>query len=331
MRCLEAVALLFFTSIIAAPTSNSVGDYQACPAGLHSNAQCCNTDSLGVTGLDCSAPSKSVVSGDDFKKVCAAAGKLAKCCVVPFSGQSLLCQDAIGGGGNSPSNDGGDPPNNGGGNPPNNGGGNPPIDGNGYQACPAGIYSNLQCCNTDVLGVADLECSAPSITVKSGDDFKKVCAANGKTARCCAIPVAGQNVLCQDAIAGGGSPPGNGGGNPPNNGGVNPPNNGGGNPPNTGPNPGNNYQACPQGLYSNAQCCTTDVLGVATTECSSPFSTPKSGDDLKRVCAASGKQAKCCAIPVPGQSLLCQDAPGGSYVNNGGGNPPNNGGGSPPF
>lgn len=37
----------------------------------------------------------------------------------------------------------------------NTGGGSAP-----YVACPSGLYSNLQCCATDVLGVANLDCAS---------------------------------------------------------------------------------------------------------------------------------------------------------------------------
>lgn len=32
-----------------------------------------------------------------------------------------------------------------------------------YAACPNGLYSDPQCCSTDVLGVADLDCSSSKI------------------------------------------------------------------------------------------------------------------------------------------------------------------------
>lgn len=90
---------------------------------------------------------------------------------------------------------------------------------------------------------------------------------------------AGQDVLCQD-VPGGNNPGGNnpGGNNPGGNnpGGNNPGGNnpGGNNPGGNNPggnNPGgnnpDNYDACPKGLYSNPQCCATDVLGVADLNC----------------------------------------------------------------
>ncbi|KAJ4163647.1 hypothetical protein LMH87_005361 [Akanthomyces muscarius] len=334
------------------PTNPGNGGEFHCPAGLYSNAQCCSTDVLGVLGLDCSSPSKTPTSGDDFKAICGADGKQAKCCVLPVAGQDVLCQDAIGGGNPTSSAPGGGNPTStqpGGGNPTtSSNGGNPttsapgsnptnPSNGGEFH-CPAGLYSNAQCCSTDVLGVLGLDCSSPSKTPTSGDDFKSICGAAGKQAKCCVLPVAGQDVLCQDAI-GGGNPTSSapGGGNPTSTqpGGSNPTtssnggnpttsSNGGGNPTSSAPgsnptNPSNGGEFhCPAGLYSNAQCCSTDVLGVLGLDCSSPSKTPTSGDDFKSICGAAGKQAKCCVLPVAGQDVLCQDAIGG-------GNPPNSG------
>lgn len=85
-------------------------------------------------------------------------------------------------------------------------GGNPTP----YDAC-SGLYDSLQCCSTDVLGVADLDCGtrknltlqdivAPddqnllTISLASGvpasaADFEKICATGGERARCCVLPV----------------------------------------------------------------------------------------------------------------------------------------------
>ncbi|KAK1254686.1 hypothetical protein MKX08_008681 [Trichoderma sp. CBMAI-0020] len=141
-------------------------------------------------------------------------------------------------GGNPPLN-GGNPPLNGG-NPPLNGG-NPPLNGvippangvappvndvippvnvaispvgggNGFGQfqCPALLYSNLQCCEADVLGLADLDCRSPSKTPRNGADFQAICAADGRQPRCCVLPInesinkrnlkLGQSLLCEDAI-----------------------------------------------------------------------------------------------------------------------------------
>ncbi|KAI1489597.1 hydrophobin precursor [Biscogniauxia mediterranea] len=69
-----------------------------------------------------------------------------------------------------------------------------------YAACSPGLYSTPQCCATDVLGVADLDCAAPSAVPTSADSFKTICATGGQRARCCVLPVAGQDVLCQTPI-----------------------------------------------------------------------------------------------------------------------------------
>ena len=62
-----------------------------------------------------------------------------------------------------------------------------------------------------------------------------------------------------------------------------------------------------------------------------PFAVAKSGDDVEKICADSGKAENCRAVLVGGESLLCQSAVrGGSSHDNGGGNPPNSGGGSTP-
>ncbi|KAI1757684.1 fungal hydrophobin-domain-containing protein [Xylaria castorea] len=66
-----------------------------------------------------------------------------------------------------------------------------------YDGCPNGLYSSPQCCATDVLGLADLDChSAPTIP-RSADEFRNICAAGGNRARCCVLPVAGQALLCE--------------------------------------------------------------------------------------------------------------------------------------
>jgi len=65
-----------------------------------------------------------------------------------------------------------------------------------YIPC-SGLYGDAQCCATDVLGVADLDCANPPEAVTSADNFSAVCSAIGQRARCCVLPVLGQGVLCQ--------------------------------------------------------------------------------------------------------------------------------------
>lgn len=120
----------------------------------------------------------------------------------------------------------------------------------------------------------------------TGDDAIAICAAIGQQAKCCVVPVAGQDVLCEGVIPGGGIPPSN---------------------PPAGDDHG---PVCPIGLYSNPQCCATDVLGAADLDCSTP-DTASGPRAFRASCAAKGQQAKCCVIPVAGQSVLCTDLIGG--------------------
>lgn len=71
----------------------------------------------------------------------------------------------------------------------------------------SGTYSNAQCCATDVLNVADLNCAnrmspfvpCPNLMLKpmtiaptaatTGQDLIDICAAEGQQAKCCVIPI----------------------------------------------------------------------------------------------------------------------------------------------
>ena len=83
--------------------------------------------------------------------------------------------------------------------------------------CGGTLYSQAQCCSTDVLGVADLDCAVrtsmiplqPRIYIKpltltadsmpkDADDFKSICAATAKSAKCCTLPLATLGILCND-------------------------------------------------------------------------------------------------------------------------------------
>ncbi|KAH6605432.1 hypothetical protein Trco_007139 [Trichoderma cornu-damae] len=90
--------------------------------------------------------------------------------------------------------------------------------------CPSGLYSNPQCCNLDVLGVAGIDCvprkdssskgqmtSQAVVTDKQGTapskpsnckSFAGICASIGREPKCCVLPVAGQAVLCEDPVGG---------------------------------------------------------------------------------------------------------------------------------
>ncbi|XDG10270.1 hypothetical protein ABKA04_009885 [Annulohypoxylon sp. FPYF3050] len=65
-----------------------------------------------------------------------------------------------------------------------------------YTPC-TGLYGTAQCCATDVLGVADLDCANPPAVPTSADNFTTECAGIGQRARCCVLPILGQDVLCQ--------------------------------------------------------------------------------------------------------------------------------------
>ncbi|KAI1187701.1 hydrophobin precursor [Nemania serpens] len=83
-------------------------------------------------------------------------------------------------------------------NPVKRNGGNPPP--TPYVACPPGLYSSPQCCATDVLGVADLDCATVSAVPTSPSSFAATCAKGGQRARCCVLPVLGQDVLCETPV-----------------------------------------------------------------------------------------------------------------------------------
>ncbi|CAK4030441.1 hydrophobin precursor [Lecanosticta acicola] len=54
-----------------------------------------------------------------------------------------------------------------------------------------------QCCATNVLGVASLDCSDVPSTITGKDQFDSQCSADGLTASCCLLPILGQGVICQ--------------------------------------------------------------------------------------------------------------------------------------
>ncbi|KAI1078541.1 Cerato-ulmin hydrophobin family [Whalleya microplaca] len=102
------------------------------------------------------------------------------------------CGTCGGGGGGSGSGSGGS----GSGSGSGSGGGTPAP----YDACTSTLYSSAECCATDVLGVADLDCATVPKAPTSGSDFSATCAALGQRARCCVLPVLGQGVLCDTPI-----------------------------------------------------------------------------------------------------------------------------------
>ncbi|KAH8169255.1 fungal hydrophobin domain-containing protein [Sarocladium implicatum] len=80
------------------------------------------------------------------------------------------------------------------------GGGDGGGDGGDYEPCTSTLYSNPQCCATDVLGVIGLNCANPSEAPASKDAFVADCATVGQQALCCVLPVANQDVLCQPPV-----------------------------------------------------------------------------------------------------------------------------------
>ena len=64
-----------------------------------------------------------------------------------------------------------------------------PISGLEARQAPVCGSGNAQCCATDVLGVADLDCANPTFAFTTGQEFVDGCAAIGQRARCCLIPI----------------------------------------------------------------------------------------------------------------------------------------------
>ncbi|CAM1501562.1 Fc.00g035460.m01.CDS01 [Cosmosporella sp. VM-42] len=69
------------------------------------------------------------------------------------------------------------------------------------------------------------------------------------------------------------------------------------------------YIPC-SGLYGSAQCCATDVLGVADLDCGEPPSTPTDAGSFSAVCSAIGQRARCCVLPILDQGILCNTPAG---------------------
>ncbi len=68
-----------------------------------------------------------------------------------------------------------------------------------YTPC-SGLYGTAQCCATDVLGLADLDCGNPSAVPTDANNFSSVCSAIGQRARCCVLPILDQGVLCNTPV-----------------------------------------------------------------------------------------------------------------------------------
>ncbi|KAK5635302.1 hypothetical protein RRF57_011014 [Xylaria bambusicola] len=69
-----------------------------------------------------------------------------------------------------------------------------------YVPC-TGLYGTAQCCATDVLSVADLDCANPPSVPTDAGNFTAICSAIGQRARCCVLPILGQDILCQTPVA----------------------------------------------------------------------------------------------------------------------------------
>jgi len=64
------------------------------------------------------------------------------------------------------------------------------------------------------------------------------------------------------------------------------------------------------GLYGTAQCCATDVLGVADLDCGQPPTVPTDADNFSEVCSEIGQRARCCVLPILDQGILCNTPAG---------------------
>ncbi|KAL1896323.1 hypothetical protein Sste5346_004707 [Sporothrix stenoceras] len=71
------------------------------------------------------------------------------------------------------------------------------------------------------------------------------------------------------------------------------------------------YSPCAAGLYSNAQCCSVNVLDLAALDCEGPPTIPTSPEDFTAICANISKEPLCCVLPVLEQDVLCV-VPGGT-------------------
>ncbi|CAG8977881.1 hypothetical protein HYALB_00001758 [Hymenoscyphus albidus] len=71
-----------------------------------------------------------------------------------------------------------------------------PFDLESRQATLTGCTSTPQCCDVDVLGVADLNCEVPPVVPTSIQNFSDICASVGKQNMCCILPILDQALLC---------------------------------------------------------------------------------------------------------------------------------------
>ncbi|CAG8956011.1 hypothetical protein HYFRA_00008867 [Hymenoscyphus fraxineus] len=71
-----------------------------------------------------------------------------------------------------------------------------PFDLESRQVTLTGCTSTPQCCDVDVLGVADLNCEVPPAIPTSIQNFSDICASVGKQNVCCILPILDQALLC---------------------------------------------------------------------------------------------------------------------------------------
>ncbi|KAL7916217.1 hydrophobin [Trichoderma velutinum] len=68
----------------------------------------------------------------------------------------------------------------------------------GNEGCPGGLTHTIPlCCATNVLGVATLDCSTPTVPLPNVGTFQSHCASKGKQPVCCTLPAAGLGLLCE--------------------------------------------------------------------------------------------------------------------------------------
>ncbi|EOA91864.1 hypothetical protein ACJQWK_03031 [Exserohilum turcicum] len=70
--------------------------------------------------------------------------------------------------------------------------------GNGGEGDVCGPLSTPLCCQTDILGVANLNCENAG-PVSDVDAFNAVCAETGLTAQCCILPLGADGLICTAA------------------------------------------------------------------------------------------------------------------------------------
>ncbi|POR38209.1 Hydrophobin [Tolypocladium paradoxum] len=71
----------------------------------------------------------------------------------------------------------------------------------GPDVCGSGVLNNnLRCCDTDILGVLSINCVVPNQVPINAIDFQRICAKMGQSPKCCALPVAGQALVCNKPV-----------------------------------------------------------------------------------------------------------------------------------